>query len=65
VAGIGVEAATAQGRSAATRIVGAGVTGSTTGGIATVDAARGAGCGEGCLELCLEAGLLDLVTPLR
>jgi len=65
VAGIGVQAATAKGRSASTRITGAGVTVSTTGGIATFNAARGGGCGEGCLELCLEAWLLDLVTPLR
>jgi len=55
VAGIVVEAATPLGRSASTRIAGAGVTGSTTGGIATFDAARGGGCGEDCLELCLEA----------
>jgi len=65
VAGIGVEAATASGQSASTRIAGAGVTGSTIGGIGTFDGARGGGCGEGCLELCLEGWLLDLVTPLR
>jgi len=37
VAGIGVEAATAQGRSDSTRIAGAGVAGSTTGGMGTFD----------------------------
>jgi len=59
VAGIGVEAATAKGRSASTHIAGAGVAGSTTGGVGMFDGPRGGGCGEGCFELCLEAWLLD------
>jgi len=65
VAGIAVEAATAQGRCDSTRITGAGVAGSIAGRVGTFDGARGGGCGECCLALCFAAWLQDLVTPLR